>query len=131
MVADMYVVRDRARFVAAMALTWHLAAIGVVSVISCDWNAASEHAGMPECPLHQSAPACPVHGDKHGTHECDCPTIGCSRADAGIMAIFGTIGILPASVDVPSLVAAGDRLTDCAESTNSQARNPLAPPPRA
>ena len=127
----MYVVRNRTRLVAAMALTWHLVAIGVVSAMSCDWNVASEHAGMPNCPLHQSAPACPVHGDKHGTHECDCPTIGCSGADVSITALFGTVGILPASGDAPSLLAAGDTFTHAAESVNPLSPEPLSPPPRA
>ena len=98
----MQFIRNRAGFFAAIALTWHVVAIAAVSTaLSCDFGAASEHAGMEECPLHQSAPACPLHAEKHGTHDCDCPTIGCSQTDAGFMALFGAVGILPASADMP------------------------------
>ena len=48
---------------------------------------------MPAAP--ERAAVCPLHGDKHGTHDCDCPTIGCSQTDAGFMAVFGAVGILP------------------------------------
>ena len=89
-------VRSRARFVAAIALAWHVVVIAAVATaFSCD--AGSEHAGMKDCPLHRSAPVCPLHADKHGTHDCDCPTIGCSQTDAGFMAVFGAVGILPAA----------------------------------
>lgn len=128
----MHLIRNRARLVAAIALTWHVVAIAAVStVLSCDTNAPSEHAGMPDCPLHESAPACPIHAEKHGTHECDCPTIGCSQTDTGIVALFGAIGVLSPIADLPVPLDAGDASLVVAESVNSLAPIPLAPPPRA
>jgi hypothetical protein len=126
----MQLIRNRARPIAAIALTWHVVAIAIVSTaMMCD--ASSEHAGMVECPLHESAPACPVHAEKHGTHDCDCPTIGCSQTDAGFMALFGAIGILPAPTDMPHPLDSGDALPRIAASTNRLAAVPLSPPPRS
>jgi hypothetical protein len=126
----MKVVRNRARLAATITLTWQIIALAAMSMVLCDVGFASEHAGMPDCPLHESAPACPVHAEKHGTHECDCPTIGCARADVGIVALFG-IGILNSAADVPVPVASGSAIALAAESINPLARSPLSPPPRA
>src|SRR5688500_14217292 len=104
----MLLVRNRARLVAAIALTWHVVAIAVLSTaLSCGSSSAAEHAGMENCPLHANVPACPVHAEKHGTHDCDCPTIGCAQADAGFMSLFGAIGILPTVADMPIPLEAG------------------------
>jgi len=86
---------------------------------------------MKDCPLHSSAPVCPLHGDKHGTHECDCPTIGCTQADTGFMALFGAVGILSPvpAVDVP--VDAGDAAPLTVQSAIRLAPAPLLPPPRS
>jgi hypothetical protein len=123
-------IRHRARLIAAIALAWHVVAIGAVSAaLSCD--SSSEHAGMANCPLHESVPVCPVHAEKHGSHDCDCPTIGCAQTDAGFMALFGSIGILPPPSHMPVPLDAGDALPRAAASTNPRAPVPLAPPPRS
>jgi hypothetical protein len=128
----MQLVRNRTRLVAAIALTWHVVAIAVLStMLSCHSSSASEHAGMENCPLHASVPACPRHAEKHGTHDCDCPTIGCAQTDAGFMALFGAIGILPAVADMPIPLEAGSASPRVAASAHLLARVPLSPPPRA
>ena len=125
----MRLIRNRSGFIAAIALTWHVVAIAAVSAaLSCDSN--SEHAGMENCPLHESVPACPLHAEKHGTHECDCPTIGCSQTDTGFMALFGAAGILPASTVTAASVEAGDAAPVAALSDVFIAFPPLSPPPR-
>lgn len=85
---------------------------------------------MENCPLHAGVPACPVHGEKHGTHECDCPTIGCAQTDAGFMALFGAIGILPTVAGMPIPLEAGDASPRVAASAHLLAHVPLSPPPR-
>ncbi len=128
----MQLVRNRARLIAVVALTWHVVAIAAVSTaLSCDSSAASAHAGMEDCPLHGSVPACPLHGDRHGTHECDCPTIGCAQTDTGLMALFGAVGILPAVPDLPVPLETGDASPRIAASVNLLPHVPLSPPPRA
>lgn len=127
----MPLIRSRARLVAAIVITWHVVAIAAVSTaLSCDVTAASAHADMPDCPLHESAPACPLHAEKHGTHECDCPTIGCSETDTGLIALFGLVGILADRGKLPTPVDVGDALARVAESVNPLATAPLGPPPR-
>jgi hypothetical protein len=125
-------VRNRASLIAAIALTWHVVAIAAVSTaLSCDLSAASQHAGMENCPLHQSAPACPLHADKHGSHDCDCPTIGCAQTDAGFMALFGAVGILSPATDMPIPLDAGHASPRISPSVDPLAPAPLSPPPRS
>jgi hypothetical protein len=122
-------VRNRARLLAAVALTWHVAAIAAVStILSCD--SSSEHATMENCPLHESAPACPLHGEQHGTRDCDCPTIGCSDSDTGFMALFGAAGILPHGTEVAVPAGAGDAAPVADQFAIRLAPAPLSPPPR-
>ncbi len=126
----MLIIRNRAGLLAAIALAWHVVAIAMVTTaLAYDPNA--DHAGMANCPLHESAPACPVHAEKHGSHDCDCPTIGCADTNAGFMALFGTIGILPPPTHMPVPLDAGDASPRVAASTNPLAYVPLAPPPRS
>lgn len=125
-------VRNRARLVAAISLTWHVVAIAVLSAaLSCDSGPASEHAGMENCPLHQRTPACPLHAEKHGTHECDCPTIGCAQTDEGFVALFGAVGVLPTVTGMPIPLEAGGASPRVTASEHLLARIPLSPPPRA
>jgi hypothetical protein len=127
----MRVMRNRASLVAAAALVWHMAAItSVVLVMSADLRAMSQEAGGENCPLH-SKPACPLHGEKHGTHDCDCPTIGCSQTDVGFTALFGAIGVLPAVIDAPAPFVAGENAPALSQSPYLFARVPISPPPRA
>jgi len=128
----MQLMRNRARLIAAIALTWHVVALAIVSTaLSCAATLGSEHAGMDNCPLHARAPECSVHADKHGTHACDCPTIGCAQADAGLMALFGPVGVLTASADLPTPLDAGGATPRIAARPDLRARVPLSPPPRA
>jgi len=123
-------IRNHARLVAVIAFAWHVVAIAAVSAaLSCDSD--SDHAGMPNCPLHQGVPACPIHAEKHGTHECDCPTIGCSQTDAGFMALFGTIAILPSPSFLPVPLDAGRASARVTTPADLLPRLPLSPPPRA
>ena len=127
----MQLLRRHVRVVAAIALTWHIVAIGAVStVLSCDFGAAADHASMENCPLHQSAPACPLHGEQHGTHDCDCPTIGCAEPESGLIALFGAVGILPATAELPRLLDAGHASMLAPSAANLLAPVPLSPPPR-
>ena len=86
---------------------------------------------MKDCPLHRSAPVCPLHGEKHGTHDCDCPTIGCSQTDAGFMAVFGAVGILPAAADMPVPLDSGNAPSGASLTATHLTPAPLSPPPRA
>jgi hypothetical protein len=128
----MKLMRTRARTLAAITVAWHVVAIAVVSAaLSCNADALSEHAGTPDCPLHDNAPACPIHAEKHGTHECDCPTIGCSQTDTGLIALFGAVGILSPAPDMRVQLQSSSAILGGAESVNPLAPAPLAPPPRA
>ena len=130
----MQLIRNRARLIAAIALSGNLIAVGLVSMaLSCDPNAtsASGHEGMENCPLHARAPECSVHGDAHGTHACDCPTIGCSQTDAGLMALLGAVAVLPAAAEMHVAFDAGGSVPRMTAHAHVAAPVPLSPPPRA
>jgi hypothetical protein len=123
-------IRNRARVFAAVALAWQITAMAAVAiVVSWEHVTAVEHAGMENCPLH-SKPTCPLHGDKHGTHDCDCPTIGCSQADTALSALFGAAGVLPTPVDVLVPLVAAEAVPAISESAHLFLPVPLSPPPR-
>jgi hypothetical protein len=126
----MRVIRDRARVLAAIALMWQVVAITAVGiVVSWERVTAAEHAGMENCPLH-SKPTCPLHGDKHGTHDCDCPTIGCSQADTALTALFGAAGILPTPVNMLVPLVSAEAVPAMSVSADLLSLVPLSPPPR-
>jgi hypothetical protein len=104
-------------------------AIAAVSAVVAYELRATEHAGMENCPLH-SKPSCPLHGEKHGTHDCDCPTIGCARTDTGFIAYFGTVGLPPVAIDMPVPVGPGEAAVAMSPSVILLAFLPLSPPPR-
>jgi hypothetical protein len=79
---------------------------------------------------HQSEPACPLHADRHGGHECDCPTLDCSKVDSGFLALFGTVGILPAVDEAFVPVDITGKTPAAIVFANSLAIVPPAPPPR-
>ncbi len=135
--------RNRAGLIAAMVLTWHIGAMAAVSTAICgddrpgggmamDHAAIGGHEGMVDCPLQRSStPVCPKHSDKHGSHDCDCPTLGCSQTDTSFMALFGAIGILASVADILSPLEAGEAAPAATSSTLRLAPHPLSPPPRA
>ena len=130
-------IRNRAGFLAALMLAFQVGTIAAASVaISCDQGPAFEHGGMSgheglaDCPMLKKEPACPLHAEKHGTHDCDCPTLGCSQTDAGFMALFGAVGILPTAASIHVAVDPGDAAPVAAEDVTGLAGVPLAPPPR-
>jgi hypothetical protein len=126
----MRLMRNRARLIAVMALTWHIMTMAaIVTVLSVELHATMEEAGEENCPLH-SKPSCPLHGERHGTHDCDCPTIGCAQTDIGFTGLFGPVGVLPVPVGIPEPIDAGKAAPVMSRSTHLLARLPLAPPPR-
>jgi hypothetical protein len=130
----MQLIRNRARLIAAIALAGNVVAAALVSMaLSCDPKGASAsgHEGMENCPLHERAPECTVHGDQHGTHACDCPTIGCSNTDAGLMALLGAVAVLPPTADMHVTFDAGGSVPRMITHAHVDAHVPLSPPPRA
>ena len=131
--------RSRARVFAAVALAWLVMAIAAVpTVLSCgpaegqamEHAGMSGHEGMADCPMQKKEPACPLHAEKHGSHDCDCPTLGCSQTDAGFAALFGAFGILPATAFISAPLAASDAAPAMSASASHLAPVPISPPPR-
>jgi hypothetical protein len=136
----MGVARSRARFVAALALASQVMVMTIATIVlACDRGGVAVHAqsmdaghdGMVDCPMkRQSRPVCPKHQDRHGTQDCDCPTLGCSQADLAMTGLLSVVGDLPQLADlrvdwdVEQLSAVGEA------SANIGTRPPDPPPPR-
>jgi hypothetical protein len=129
------------RVVTSLALVWQLLAVIFVPVALCctDGRAsdATSHAQTPitDCPMHHvqqtpdAEPSCPLHAAKR-SHECDCPTLGCSQTDKGFMALFGPIGVLPAPSAIAAPTPAESAFATRTASPNHLSPLPLSPPPR-
>jgi hypothetical protein len=127
---DMRFVRNRAGLVAAFALAWQALLLTTASaLLTCDRRPAV-HDGMVDCPMQEKEPACPLHAEKHGTHDCDCPSLRCSQTDTSFMAIFGTVGILPTPMSIDVQLVASDASPVRSASLHQLAAVPLSPPPR-
>jgi len=128
----MRLLRNHIGLVAALAIIWQILAIAAVSIVlSCEHAMASGRNAMEEsCPLH-SKPACPLHAGKHGTHECDCPTIGCEQTSTAFLGLFGAVGILPPPAGVPESLGSSKTATFLTPTPNLFAPVPLSPPPRS
>jgi hypothetical protein len=126
----------------SIVLLWQLAVVIVMPAALCcqsssssDRSNGSDHEMMADCPMNHETPvtaepSCPLHNAKSGTHECDCPTLGCSQTDKGFMAVFGPIGVLPAPTLLTGLDLTGDTPATVTESAIGLAPDPLSPPPR-
>lgn len=130
-------IRDRAAVIAAIALLWQVSAVAAVSTaLSCGETTKAQHAdapsheGMADCPMEKSEPSCPRHPDRHGTPECDCPTVGCAQTDAGFLALFGAVGVLTAAGKLDISLRASVPATLTSATPIRLAAVPLAPPPR-
>ena len=122
--------RNRAGLIAVIALAWHIMTMAaIVTVLSVELHATTEKAGEENCPLH-SKPSCALHGERHGSHDCDCPTIGCAQTDTGLTGLFGPAGVLPVPVGMPASIDVGEAAPMMSRSAQLLALVPLSPPPR-
>ncbi|MCM3879093.1 MAG: hypothetical protein ND807_03195 [Vicinamibacterales bacterium] len=137
----MRVFRARSSIVTSLVLAWQLVAVLFVPAALCcrkgDGSTAQGQSAsaMADCPMHHeeaaTEPSCPLHSASNGTHECDCPTLGCAQTDNGFMALYGPIGVLPAPTLMPAPLIASDPAAALTPSAISLAPVPVAPPPRA
>lgn len=127
----MQVLRGRAGLLAVFALTWQIVALMLVPTAACCRPVPG--AAMADCPMHHSNAdeSCPMHAQSASDHACECPRMNCSQGDGDLMALLGSIGVLPARGATPTLHRTGDAVPVMTPSSNSLAPVPAAPPPRA
>jgi hypothetical protein len=125
--------RGRSSVLASFALTWQIVALMLVPTAACCQNGSSSSTGeAANCPMHHSTqgPVCALHAPLDADRDCHCPKLGCSQTDNGFLALFGPIGVLPQTLDTPTLHHIGEAALLTPPSSNSLAPVPVAPPPR-
>jgi hypothetical protein len=70
-----------------------------------------------------------MHHTREGERTCKMRD-ACGRADAGLVALAGVVGLLPASTVTVSAFAVGEPMAAAAPSAISRAYRPEPPPPR-
>jgi hypothetical protein len=81
------------------------------------------------CPGLLPGQICPMHHTRAGERTCKMRD-ACGRADAGLVSLAGTIGLLPAAPPSVSAFVVGEPIDRLTPSTLSRADRPESPPPR-
>jgi hypothetical protein len=82
------------------------------------------------CPGLLPGQICPMHHKREGDRTCKMRD-ACSRADAGLVALAGVVGLLPDATIAVSAFAVGGPVRAIVPSAISRAYRPESPPPRA
>lgn len=82
------------------------------------------------CPGLLPGQMCPMHHKREGERTCKMRG-ACSRADAGLVALAGVVGLLPATTGVVSASTVGAPPRAGVPSAIQRAHRPESPPPRA
>jgi hypothetical protein len=82
------------------------------------------------CPGLLPGQICPMHHKREGERTCKMRD-ACGRADAGLVALAGVVGLLPETTVAVSAFAVGDPVSAIAPSAIARAYRPESPPPRA
>jgi hypothetical protein len=129
----MRVLRSRASVLASFALTWQILALMFVPTALCGrkGNVSTADSEIANCPMHHAAgETCPMHEKSAADRDARGPRLGCSQTDDSFLALYGSIGVLPAAIDTPTLDRVGSAVALTSPSSNSLAPVPVAPPPR-
>jgi hypothetical protein len=129
----MFGFRAHASALASCALIWQIVAlIFVPAAACCQTSSRPASGGMANCPMQHSAkaPDCPMHAHAAAEHDCHCPNLGCAETDQGFLALFGPIGVVPATASTFALQRSGDSVSGVPAFSLNLAPVPAAPPPR-
>jgi hypothetical protein len=81
------------------------------------------------CPGLLPGQICPMHHKREGERTCKMRD-ACGRADAGLVALAGIVGLLPDATVAVSAFEVGGSLDAIVPSALSRAHRPESPPPR-
>lgn len=82
------------------------------------------------CPGLLPGQMCPMHHKREGERTCKMRD-ACNRADAGLVALAGVVGLLPKTTVVVNAFAVGAPPRAAVPSAIARAHRPESPPPRA
>ena len=122
-------VRRRISWVVGVWLACQLAGIVAAPLAFCCRPIASADE-EDCCPGLAPGQMCPMHHKREGERTCKMRD-ACTRADAGLVALAGVVGLLPATTGVVSAFAIGAPPRAAVSSAIARAHRPESPPPRA
>jgi hypothetical protein len=126
----MPLVRRRLSWVVCVWLACQLAGIAAAPVAFCCRGIQTVDDDDVCCPGLLPGQICPMHHRVEGKSTCKMRD-ACGRADASLVSLAGTVGLLPSRTVVVSTFVSGDRLGAMIPSAIARAYRPESPPPRA
>jgi len=128
----MVAVRRRVSWMVCLWLACQVAGVVAAPLAFCCEQTKAATDDEDCCPGLAPGQMCPMHHARAGDRkEPACKMRdACGRADAGLVALSGVVGLLPAPTAVVSAFAVGDAFRAAAPVAISRAYRPESPPPR-
>src|SRR5262249_8746268 len=125
----MGIVRQRLSWVVCLWLACQVAGVVAAPLAFCCQSVPMSDDDVC-CPGLQPGQMCPMHHKREGDRTCKMRD-ACGRADAGLVALAGVVGLLPDATAVVSAFAAGGPVHSIVRSAIVRSSRPESPPPRA
>jgi hypothetical protein len=126
----MLLVRRRISWVVCIWLACQVAGVVAAPLAFCCHALPTADDDGVCCPGLLPGQICPMHHKREGDPTCKMRD-ACGRADAGLVALAGVVGLLPDATDAVSAFRVGDQVRTTEPSSIARASRPESPPPRA
>lgn len=123
-------VRRRLSWVVSLWLACQMAGVVAAPLAFCCQSVPASDGDQRCCPGLLPGQICPMHHTREGEPTCKMRD-ACGRADAGLVALAGVVGLLPRATPPVSVFETGDRIAATASAAIARAYRPESPPPRA
>lgn len=122
--------RRRLSWLVGLWLLCQVANVAAAPVTFCCQNVATPDDDEKCCPGLLPGQVCPMHHTKEGERTCKMRSI-CTKSDTALVALAGSLGILPPATTAVNAFALGDLPRLAPQSAIVRAYRPESPPPRA
>lgn len=110
-------------------LTCQIAGVAAAPITFCCKDVPVSHDDTECCPGLLPGQVCPMHHTTAGKRECKMRS-ACGPSDAALMALAGSVGVVPSATAAVSAFAAGDAVADLSATAILRRDRPESPPPR-
>jgi hypothetical protein len=125
----MVFVRRHLSWLIGVWLVCQVAGVAAAPVTFCCKDVPSSHDDEECCPGLLPGQVCPMHHTTAGKRECKMRN-ACAPSDAALMALAGSIGVLPSTTSVVNPFDLGDLARPVASIAIGRTDRPESPPPR-
>ena len=126
----MFVVRRYLSWLICACLACQIAGVVAAPLTFCCQNVASAGDEEKCCPGLLPGQVCPMHHTREGVRTCKMRN-SCAQTDAALIALAGSLSVVPPATSVVSAFDLGDLLRASQPATVAHASRPESPPPRA